>query len=151
MKNYTLEIEIDLPLEKVGELYGDPANLPFWQPGFISIEPVEGEAKKFKLLYLHGKRTIEMVETVEVDELPNEYTASYAAKGMQMRVSNRFEKIDENRTRWISDNESQTSGLFMKLMGILMPGCFKKESYKYLVNFKAFAERGADVRASAAA
>ena len=30
----------------------------------------------------------------------------------------------------------------------IMPGCFKKESFKYMTNFKAFAETGADVRES---
>ena len=29
-----------------------------------------------------------------------------------------------------------------------MTGCFKKESLKYMTNFKAFAETGADVRES---
>ena len=29
---------------------------------------------------------------------------------------------------------------FMKIMGIVMPGAFKKESYKYLKLFKEFAE-----------
>ena len=98
------------------------------------------------MLYQQGKREIEMIETVEVNALPDEYTAQYDAKGISMRVHNRFEEIEGGKTRWVSDNEAQTRGLLMKLFGILMPGCFEKESYKYMVNFKAFVETGADVR-----
>ena len=71
-----------------------------------------------------------MIETVEVDALPDEYTAKYEAPGMEMRVRNRFEEICAEKTRWISDNEARTSGILMKLIGFLMPWCFKKESYK---------------------
>ena len=152
MKTYSLEIEIELPRSKVSELFGNPDNLGYWQPGFVSIEPLDGESDlpetRHRLLYTQGKREIEMIETVEVDGLPDEYIATYVAKGMRMRVANRFEKIDENRTRWVSDNEAHTSGLLMMLFGILMPGCFKKESFRMMKNFKAFAENGDDVRKS---
>ena len=49
-------------------------------------------------------------------------------------------------TGWVSENEARVSGFFMRLMTILMPGCFRKESLKYMENFKAFAETGADCR-----
>lgn len=148
MKAYSLEMEIGQPRAKIGELFGDPENLVYWQPGFISSEPIEGASNQHRLIYSHGKGEMEMIETIEVDALPGEYTAVYSAKGMTMRVRNRFEEIDSQRTRWISDNEAQTSGILMKILGLLMPGCFKKQSRIFMENFKAFAETGADVRKS---
>ena len=141
---------MDVSREKVGKLFGDPDNLAKWQPGFQSIEPMDVDPeiphKRYRLNYVNGKRKIVMIESVEVDALPDEYTAKYEAPGMEMRVKNRFEELGPEKTRWITDNEAQTSGFLMRLVGFLMPGCFKKESYKYMVNFKAFAETGADVR-----
>lgn len=39
----------------------------------------------------------------------------------------------------------------MKVMGFLMPGMFKKQSQQFAEDFKAFAERGVDVREGAPA
>jgi hypothetical protein len=70
--------------------------------------------------------------------LPEEFTATFEAKGVVNNQTTRFEKIDENNTRYISDNEFIFSGL-MKILS-LMPGVFKKQSMKYLEAFKEFAE-----------
>jgi len=35
---------------------------------------------------------------------------------------------------------------FMKLIGLLMPGAFEKQSVKYMKDFKAFAEEGKSIR-----
>ena len=152
MKAYSLEIEIDVPRDKATELFGDPDAIGKWQPGFQSIEELPAEdgtsQKRYRLRYSHGKREIEMIETVEVDALPDEFTASYDAPGVFMRVKNRFEEIGADKTRWISENEATTSGMMMKLMALLMPGCFKKQSFKYMENFKALAEDGTDIRDS---
>lgn len=58
---------------------------------------------------------------------------------------NSFEVINDHTTKWISESEFQFSGFMMKLMGFLMPGAFKKQSIKYLGDFKAFAEKGISV------
>jgi hypothetical protein len=34
----------------------------------------------------------------------------------------------------------------MKLVGLLMPGAFRKQSQQHMQDFKAFAEQGKDVR-----
>lgn len=152
MKRYALEIEIDAPRSKVSELFEDPESIAKWQPGFQGIEELPAQPgishKRYRLSYSHGKRQLEMIETVEVDALPDEFTASYEAPGMFMRVQNRFEELGAEKTRWITENEADTSGLMMKLISFLMPGCFKKQSFKYMENFKALVETGADVRES---
>jgi hypothetical protein len=40
----------------------------------------------------------------------------------------------------VTEQEFQFSG-FMKLIGMFMPGAFKKQSCKYMNAFKEFAER----------
>lgn len=142
--NYTLEIDINLPRTKVIELFDNPDNLKHWQPGLVSFEPLSGKpgeiGAKSKLKYKMGKREIEMIETITARNLPDEFSGIYEAKGVWNENKNYFSEVDENTTKWTSEVDFQFSG-FMKLIGMLMPGSFKKESCKYMENFKAFAEK----------
>ena len=87
-----------------------------------------------------GKREIEMIETITRRNLPAEFHGTYEAKGVYNIQKNFFTALGENRTKWVSESEFKFSGM-MKLMGWLMPGAFKKQSQKYLDDFKAFAEK----------
>lgn len=140
---YTVEIEIDLPVDRVVELFDNPDNLKHWQPGLQSVEPLSGTpgqpGAKSRLKFQMRKRDIEMVETITVRNLPEEFSGTYEAKGVFNHVKNRFIPISENKTRYVSEQEFQFKG-FMKLFGMLMPGAFRKQSQQYLQNFKQFAE-----------
>jgi len=140
---YSNEVIINLPLNRVIELFDSEENLFKWQPELISFEHIFGEkgevGAKSKLKYKMGKREVEMIETITVKDLPKEFSGTYDAKGVWNEVKNYFEVIDENTTRWYSDCHFEFSG-FMKIMAFFMPGVFKKQSQKYLDQFKAFAE-----------
>jgi hypothetical protein len=86
-----------------------------------------------------GNRIVEMTETILVRNLPDEFTGSYEAKGVYNIVKNRFQKITDDKTKYITEQEFQFKG-FMKCIAFLMPGAFKKQSVKYLNSFKNFAE-----------
>jgi len=140
---YEVEVDINLPRSKVIELFENPDNMKYWQPGLISFEHVSGEpgqpGAKSRLKYQMGKREIEMIETITINNLPHEFSGTYEAKGVWNEVQNYFIEINENQTKWKSKNEFKCGGM-MKLMGFFMPGMFKKETCKFLKNFKAFAE-----------
>ena len=140
---YSLEFKIHKPVDQVIELFDSVDNLKKWQPELLSFEHLTGEAGKVgaksKLLYKTGKKEFEMIETLVVKNLPEEFTGTYETRGMKTRVKNKFEKIDENSTRWIVENEFQLNG-FMKLMAFIMPGAFKRQSSKFMVRFISFAE-----------
>ena len=87
-----------------------------------------------------GKREIEMVETITKRNLPEEFTGTYEAKGVFNIAKNSFIPIDDNRTKYVTEQEFQFKG-FMKLMGAVMPGAFKKQTLKYMNAFKEFAEK----------
>ena len=150
--NYSLEIEIDQPRDKVIELWDNIDNLAFWQPGYLGCEHLSGEpgavGAKSKLSYKNRGREVVIVETITSAKLPDEFAATFEAKGMHIAQTNTFAEAGEGRTRWVSVNDVKVSGIMMRLITLLMPGCFKKESLKYMTNFKAFAETGADVRDS---
>ncbi|SFT56281.1 Polyketide cyclase / dehydrase and lipid transport [Lishizhenia tianjinensis] len=143
---YSNEVIINAPIKKVIALFEEEANLPKWQEGFISAEIIEGERGKAglrsRLTYKMGKREIVMIETITTWDLPRNFTASYDTKGVYNIVSNHFEAVDDNTTRYFTENEFQFKGI-MKLFGLLMPGAFKKQSQKYLNDFKTFVENEA--------
>lgn len=141
---YTIDITIDKPRAYVLELFDDPDNMKHWQEGFVSFEHLSGEAgkkgAKSLLKYKMGKREIEMIETITKRDLPNEFSGIYEAKGMWNEMKNYFISVDPATTQWKSEIEFKFSG-FMKIIAFLMPWSFKKQSYKYLVAFKKFAEQ----------
>ena len=140
---FTVEIKINLARNKVIELFDSTENLKKWQPGLLSFEHQSGTpgevGAKSRLQYKMGKREIEMVETITVKNLPDEFSGIYEAKGVRNDVKNYFYKVDKNTTKWVSENEFRCSG-FMKIIAFFMPGSSKKETMKYLEYFKEFSE-----------
>lgn len=141
---YTLEQVINQPLDKVIGLMDNPDNLKEWQPGFVSLEHISGEhgkiGSKSRLTYDMGKRQVVMIETITKIDLPNELNVTYDADKVFNIQNNRFEKVDDNTTKWISESEFQLSG-YMKIFNLFGKGMFKKQSQIYLDKFKEFAER----------
>jgi hypothetical protein len=142
---YTCSIDIDRSLEEVVGLFQDPDNLQHWQPGLLSYEHIRGTpgepGSTARLMFKSGKREINMTETILPSEHPHEFRSIYETTGVSNLSRSLFEPINEHRTRLISEQEFKFSG-FMKLMGFLMPGAFRKQSEKFLQHFKEFAEKG---------
>lgn len=142
---YTCKITINKPREEVVKLMDDPENLKHWQPGFVSIEPIEGtpgeKGAKSRLKYKMGKRDIEMIETITERNLPDAFNLTFEAKNVYNEQKNRFIVINAHSTQWVSECLFEMSGP-MKIMAWLMPGMFKKQSQLYLDHFKAFVEDG---------
>lgn len=141
---YSLHIDIALPRDRVIELFDDQENLFQWMEGLVSCDLISGEAgqvgARSKMVFQMGKRRIEMIETITVRNLPDEFSCTYEAPGVWNEVQNHFAEIGPEETQWTTHNHFRFKGLFMRLMGFLMPGAFRKQSYKYLERFKAFAE-----------
>jgi len=145
---YQQEITINKPRNEVVEKFSDPDNMEHWQRGFIFMKPINGElgaeGSQNLLKYDMGKREVEMTETILKNNLPYEFSATYDAKGVYNSQVNKFNETPENHTIWITDSEFKFSG-FMKFIGWFMPGAFKKQSYKFMQDFKAFVEDGKSV------
>ncbi|MGZ5283406.1 MAG: SRPBCC family protein [Bacteroidia bacterium] len=140
---FTVETEINQPVEKVVKLFDNPENMKHWQPGLISFETISGTpgqpGAKARLKYKMGKREIEMIETITVNKLPEEFSGTYDAQGVHNIVKNYFIPLGPNKTKYVNYNEFQFKG-FMKIIAFLMPGAFKKQSKRFLEDFKKFAE-----------
>jgi len=146
---YTSEIIIDLPREEVIRKLDKAENMKHLQRGLISFKHLEGtpgkENAKTELAYKMGKRDVVLVETIIKNNFPDELYANYDTKGVHNVQRNFFHEIAPDKTKWVSESEFQFAGFGMKVMGFLMPGAFKKQSLKYLTDFKHFAEKGTSV------
>lgn len=149
---YTVEIEIDLPRDRVVELFDDPENLFKWQRKLLRFEHISGEpgqpGAKSALYYpspSRNKAEMRLVETIIDRDLPTRFDATYETRGVHNVVRNRFLELEGGRTKWESENEFRFSGL-MKLVGFFMRSAFPKQSLKYMQDFRNFAENGTDVR-----
>lgn len=141
---FTTEIEINSPINKVIELFDNPDNMKKWMKGLQSFEPISGNpgqvGAKSRLKFKMNKREIEMIETITVRNLPDEFSGTYEVKGVLNIVKNKFIPLPDNRTKYVSEQEYRFNG-FMKILGFLMTSAFKKQSMKYLSDFKNFVEK----------
>ena len=132
------------------ELLGDTENLKRWRRGLQVFEPLEGEpgqpGARSRMVFQMGKRQVERVETVTERDLPETRAGTYRAKGLHNVVPNRFVDLAPDKTRWIRESESVSSG-FMKGVGSLAQGAFPRQGFGSMQDFKALAEDGADVSA----
>jgi hypothetical protein len=143
---YQLELEIHAPRERVVELFLDPGNLKLWQPDLVSFKQITPGAPrdvgaKSKQIHRVGKREFELIETITVNSPPGEFAAIYEAEGVQNPISNRFTQTAAGTTHWILDTHYNFSSLMMKLMALLFPGMFKKQTLAFMQRFKEFAEK----------
>jgi hypothetical protein len=157
---YTVSIEIALPRERVVQLLADPEHWSKWLRGLVLhqlLSGVQGQVgSKSRVVMQMGQQTFECTETitrrepVDLHGIPSESVVHFereiVGKGMWSATRDRLTESGPETTLWVSENEYRFSGFLMRLMGLLMPGAFRKQSLQHMQDFKAFAERGEDVR-----
>lgn len=157
---YANSIQIALPREQVAQLLADPAHIPKWLRGIVRHKPVNGEhgqlGTESRVVMRSGKREMECTETItrrdpaDLRDIPTETVVHFdreiVGAGMWSVVRDRLTEADPETTLWESESEFRFSSLLMRLMGLLMPGAFRKQSQQSMQDFKAFAEEGKDVR-----
>ncbi len=140
---FTSEIIINEAVDKAIALFDNADNMDKWMKGLQSFETISGTpgqvGAKAKLVFVMGKRTISMVETITVRNLPEEFSGTYEADGVFNIVKNRFVALPDGTTKYMSEQVFEFKG-FMKIIAWLMPGAFKKQSMQYLIDFKNFVE-----------
>ncbi|GAA4955201.1 hypothetical protein GCM10023224_45880 [Streptomonospora halophila] len=160
---YTVSIEIALPRERTARLLADPVHLPKWLRGLVAHEPLSGGHGQLgttsRVVMQMGRRKFECTETItrrepeDLREIPNtgvvHFDREIVGEGMWSAVRDRLTEADPETTLWESENEYRFDGFLMKLVGRLVPGAFRRQSQQHMQDFKAFAERGEDVREAA--
>jgi hypothetical protein len=157
---YTVSIEIALPRERVVQLLANPEHAPKWVHGLVLHELLSGEHGQVgatsRVVMQTGQQQMECTETitrrepVDLHGIPSggivHFDREIVTKGMWSAVRERLIEAGPETTLWESESEYRFSGLLMRLVGLLMPAAFRKQSQQHLRDFKAFAEQGKDVR-----
>jgi hypothetical protein len=157
---YTVSIEIALPLERAAQLLADPTHIPKWLRGVVLHEPLSGlhgqVGTRSRVVMQMGQQKFEAIETItrrepaDLRSIPKgsvvHFEREIVGEGMWSAARERLTEAGPDRTLWVSENEYRFSSLMMRLVGLLMPGSFRKQSLQHMQDFKAFAEHGKDVR-----
>jgi hypothetical protein len=125
------------------ELINDPEKMKDWQPSLKSYEFVSGEpgkvGAKMKLVHQHGKKPMEMMETI-LEAEDYYFKALYETKGVENIMVAKFTKENENTTQWETEQQFKFSSLFMKIIGFVFKGAFPRQTEKIMQQFKDYAE-----------
>ena len=157
---YTVSIEIGMPRQEVAQLLADPAHLPKWLRGLVLHEPLTGihgePGTTSRVVMKMGKQQIECTETItrrepaDLRAIPKGgvvyFDREIVGEGVWSAVRDRLTEAGPQTTLWQSESEYRFSGMLMRLVALLMPGAFRKQSQQHMQDFKAFAEQGQDVR-----
>lgn len=159
---YTVSIEIAVPLERAAQLLADPENMPKWLRGLVLHEPLAGAhgqvGTRSRVVLRMGEQAFECIETVtrrepaDLRDIPRgsvvRFEREIVGNGMWSAARELLTEAGPHTTRWDSESEYKFSGVMMRMVGLVMPGMFRKQSLRHMQDFKAFAERGEDVRDS---
>lgn len=142
---FDCSILIQKPIDTILSLYTNDDNLKHWQDGFSSITLLEGNKgavdAKSRFVYQQNKRTLELIETILVNNLPEEKLALYQHKHMENTMRTSFHSVDEQTTKMlVTITYTKFIGFLPKLMAKLFPNMFKKQVDTWLHNFKIFVE-----------
>ena len=142
---FTASIEIKQPLEKTIALWQNPENYKHWQEGFISKELLSGTAGEVGAVSLikldFNKDIMELTETIQVSDLPNEFKVLIEHKHMSNTMNSKFTAINDSTTLWTAEIDYFKVNFWpAKIMMRLFPNMFRKQGQKWSDNFKKFAE-----------
>jgi hypothetical protein len=141
---YSEEIEINTNIDTVIALFDNPYNMKEYMQGIKSYTVLSGEIRevgtKAEIIALMREDKIIMIEEIITNNLPKEKKVTYTADGIYNIVTNKFEKVSDNKTKFINEQEFEFKG-YMKVIGFFMPSAFKQQSRIYLKDFKEFAEK----------
>jgi hypothetical protein len=142
---FSCKTEINSPLNKVIQLWDNPENLKKWQDGFTSYEHLSGTpgqpGAKAKIIYNNRNHVIELTETIINNNLPDELHALYEHIHMSNTMKTRFNDIGGGRTSYeMVVDDIKFNKFLPRIIAALFPGMFRKQSRKWLDNFKSFVE-----------
>jgi hypothetical protein len=145
---YSEEIVINKNIDTVIVLFDNPYIMKEYMYGMESYTLIEGNLRKvgakarIEMAMIEKdvvKRRITMTEEVITKNLPHKMQVTYTSGIVFNIATNKFEKISDNKTRFITEQEFQFKG-FMKIISFFMPSIFKQQTKIYLESFKHFVE-----------
>jgi carbon monoxide dehydrogenase subunit G len=139
---YTTEIEINAPVEKIAGLLGDHEQMKKWLRELKSYQPIEGEPKQEgskTLLTINVAGGMEVTETIIAVEYPNHFATHYEMQGGTFIADSKLEATGEQTTKYILEHKFEFTGPLKLVSGLLKPS-FIKHSERVMNDFRELAE-----------
>lgn len=140
------ELTLNAPRDEVWDAFVNPDNLPLWQPSLVRFEHLTGTlgqpGSTYRAMFTEGRQTIEMTETIDRRREPEEFVGHYETTHGTNTVSNRFESLGRDQTRWVVAAEFQFRGLVRRLLSLLLRGMFRQRLQADLSRFQQRLEAG---------
>jgi hypothetical protein len=144
MKNI-VEVEINVPQEKLAALLGDPSNSQEWMAGLESYKPLSGKpgqvGASYQLAFKNGKRLMVFTATTTKRDLPHELRISMDSAMVQIEAIATLTAVSPTQTKYTFEQNFHFKGLVNKIMGALVQGTIKNQQRKDVEGFKRFAEQ----------
>ena len=142
---YICSVLVNLERETCIKLWFDEDQLHKWQTGFQYKKWMSGKSNQegaiSEILIIQGKFEIKLKETILENDLPRSLTGQYDHIHMSNTQKVRFESIAEDKTEIITEVEYFAFHKFLpRMLAFLFPGMYRKQSQKWLDQFKTFAE-----------
>ena len=136
------ETEINIPREKLSELYADPENIIKWMSDIEKYEPISGTpgmpGSKYYLIPKKGNMVF--TATVLNRDLPDEIRLNLEASNVDVLVTGKFIALSPDMTKFISQEIFTFKGLFNKMFGFLAQSAIGKAHHKHMKDFIEFAK-----------
>ena len=140
---YTVSNTINRSMDQVMEKYKDPEGVKNWMDGLEKIERLSGShmevGAKSNFHFLYKGKQMQIAEEVLEEDLPRQIKYGFTSSMGYNTVEMIFEPIDDNSVRQTNNSYFEMRG-FMKLIGFVMIGMFKKQSKTYITAFKSWVE-----------
>jgi carbon monoxide dehydrogenase subunit G len=137
------EVEIEKPIDYLLGLIQDSENTLKWLEGLRSVKHISGEMHQAgaisKVVFDSPAGRMFITETVIRNELPEEYVMKYEGNGYTSYSNYSFEKLSDQSTKFIMQQQVELKGAF-KLASGLLKGTMSKQLNKSAESFKRYAE-----------
>lgn len=140
---HVVRIEIDVPVDKVAEVFTDPRNATKWMDD-VEYEPVDGAPGAPGSHYRLVSKTDDNLTfraSVVARDLPKESRLILDSPAVVVLVKTTFAALPGQRTELVSEETFQFKGIFRKAFSLLARGAIGKAHRGHMESFKRFAER----------
>jgi hypothetical protein len=137
-----VEIDINIPQQKLAELFCDPARSTEWMHDLEKIESIEGTLGKPGSTYrmVPKKGNLVFVAKVISVQLPAEARIFLDSPMVTVAITAKFIALSENTSRLVSEEIFTFKRVFGMFFGFFAQRAIKGAHRKHMESFKRFAE-----------
>lgn len=141
---YTMEVDIEAPVEAVMAVAAQPAEWKNWLEGLNEFEHLSGTDGKagarYRLVFQTGKTEMDFTAEIIQSELPELMRMKMDACNLLATSTTRLRAVSAGQTRYTSEQDFAFKGLFNQIVGFILQREFKSQTRRHLANFKHLVE-----------